>query len=478
MKNTKLIRVVAALVDTRNLILYTEDGNTVVIPQGDPRLAKILDIVTPICAAGGVAEVVINPIDTYSQFEESTGGLVKLFRVARSKLFNFFKATDKTTSSVPPQIIGDVVAQLRKATVEIMQHAVPISECSLGDTDLYNGPTHQEGDSGDTLIAVTGTNVLPDVHKLKAQMGRAVAEGSGTGLALFIARASTCNRQHTQEDLMRFMERGDLPIANDGSIIIYKVLKRTQNGTFTYVDCHSKQVPQKVGTLVHMAPNLVDHNRAQECSNGLHVARRGYLSSFSGDVCVIAKVNPEDVIAVPYHDANKMRVCAYHILYELSAEDYAELCKNKPLKTNQGKQMLANAISGDHVGILSDVEIGGHCGKNLTIKDSDAPEQEAIAIKLANPTEATPMAEPLKEVGELQSPAVDPKKAAAAAAAVQAPTVLSRSDQARVLYTRFKKATKEEKAEAAQHVLAFKKAKKVSWEVLGITDAEVEKLMK
>ena len=37
------IRIMAAVVDTKRLTLYKEDGDTVLIPQGDPRLARIVE---------------------------------------------------------------------------------------------------------------------------------------------------------------------------------------------------------------------------------------------------------------------------------------------------------------------------------------------------------------------------------------------------------------------------------------------------
>ncbi|MEL2330844.1 hypothetical protein, partial [Klebsiella pneumoniae] len=86
------------------------------------------------------------------------------------------------------------------------------------------------------------------------------------------------------------------PIADDGCIVIYKLLLKdgpSDHKEFSYRDIHSQKVPQSVGTLVCMNESLVDPDRRNECSNGLHVARRQYLGNFSGNVCVLAKVAPE-----------------------------------------------------------------------------------------------------------------------------------------------------------------------------------------
>lgn len=480
--NPHLVRVVAAVVDIHNLTLYTEDGNTIVIPQGDIRVAPIVRIVTPICAAGGVAEVDLSTENFYSAMEKKSNGLVKLFRVARNKLAAFF-TTSNEADLVPPMEIGKPaqISKLQAATEEIMKHAVSVSDPKFTEQDLHTADDHQEDTNhGDTVIAVVNNRVLPDAHKMKAQIQHAVATDNPVALANFIERCASSKGRHTMEELMRFMQRGDLPIANDGSIVIYKILRKKKiagHEEFDYVDCHTGRVPQSVGSYVYMDESLVDPNRGQECSSGLHVARRGYLSGFSGDVVVIAKVCPEDVIAVPTYDSNKMRVCGYHILYELNAEDFAELKANRPIKSSDGKKKLANAISGDHVTALTYVKIGAHGGADITKKAKPVEQQEA-ALKAAEVTDDTPEASAIQNEADYKAEAIDPKTVAQDVQATKsgAPT---RAEQARALYIVFKEAKdKKSKADAAAVLMAFKKSKKVGWDSLGITSSEVEKLSK
>lgn len=196
--------------------------------------------------------------------------------------------------------------------------------------------------------------------------------------------AVASKRNHSAQDLMKFLQKGDLPIADDGSIIIYKVLRSKSNGKHTYVDCHTKNVPQRVGSYVHMAESLVDPDRRNECSNGLHVARRGYVGGFSGDVCVIAKVAPEDVIAVPQYDANKMRVCGYHILFELSDDDFKKLKKNQPITdTTEGKLLVGRAIAGDHPPPIENVKITEHHGRGIVITSLQVAKAPVVEVKPA-----------------------------------------------------------------------------------------------
>lgn len=395
---TNLTRIVAVVVDVKKATFYKEDGETVVLFQGDPRLRPILEQITPQLEEQKYADVDFTSENAWKEFEEKANGAVRLFRIAKSKLANWF-GTKKETS--PPIELGAVPKEqlnqerAKSAVDEILKHATPVKDpnftedtvaCQRPVAEMNNQTPNDRTNEGkdahfdkhrDTIIAVTESGkVVPGVERIKSQF---VAAGKGDnikGMALFLERigAVTEKRSHTTADLLRFMERGDLPIADDGCIIIYKKLERT-NQPGIYVDVHSKRVLQKVGSYVHMDSKMVDHNRRNECSNGLHVARRGYIGSFGGNVIVLAKVRPEDVIAVPDYDANKMRVCGYHIIAELTPMQFQAINTNRPISQAEGgEELLGRAISGDHIAVIQRVHIGGDKGTNLTITDLvDAP---------------------------------------------------------------------------------------------------------
>ena len=103
------VKVVAAAVNMTELTLYLVNGETIRIPQGDPRVKKIVEYVTPIVTAGGIAEVDLNAENTYKQFEEQTNGLVKFFKVAKSKLSGFFKKQKE--EAIAEMVIGKLPTQ-------------------------------------------------------------------------------------------------------------------------------------------------------------------------------------------------------------------------------------------------------------------------------------------------------------------------------------------------------------------------------
>lgn len=491
-QEAKLLRIVAAVVDTRQMTLYKEDGSTITIPQGDSRIRRIVDEATPQILKQGWADIDVSDdsVNSYRQFEEKTSGMVRLFRIAKKKLESIFKSEPDIVDSMQ---LGELpqkedVQKALSAMDEVIKHAQPVSHPEFNELGVAkqnkivekDGATpnkNPEDNSTHTMVAVVGNKVIPGVEKIKNQFDRASRLGSTEGVENFLKRISAFidQRRHSVEDLLKFMERGDLPIADDGSIVIYKILRRKDGH---YVDCHTQQVPQKLGSLVCMSPDLVDPNRRNECSNGLHVARRGYISQFHGDVCVIAKVHPEDVIAVPEYDANKMRVCGYHILFELSQDDYSKLKANRPITdTRDGQILLGRALRGDHPPPIEEVRIGGHRGTNIKVTalsktgtKGTSTTVEITASALTDDPQAESLDSPVdaaqvsKQVEQDRAKAPQPVQNAAP----------SRKERARTLFHEILGAsTSDEEKRLAALLVAHKRASKSSWSTLGITDDEV-----
>jgi hypothetical protein len=527
------IRIVAAVVDTRQLTIYKEDGSTMLIPQGDPRLRRILEVATPQLQSQGWADVEISEVaeNSYADFQEQSKG-IRFFRVAKERLKKLLKLEDTPNNGhVESQVVGSVpkppspaatvqpatpvgvatapvatedddtvpvltdvlvqgtddqeetfepveqvpetkVEQTMSAIDEIIAHATPVTSNTFNETGIVKQRTMAEGYSQtkahpdesaeDTIIAVVDDKIIPGMELIKSQFGHAAKMGSTQGVENFFKRLSTVieHRSHSVEDLLKFMERADLPIADDGSIIIYKVLSRSRG---KYVDCHTHKVEQWVGAYVCMDPSLVDRNRNNECSNGLHVARRGYISGFSGNVCVLAKLAPEDVITVPTYDANKMRVCGYHILKELPDGLYSLLKSNRAItQTDDGKRILADAISGNHVRKTHEVRITGSRGAGVIVKDIPKDEEPAPILTPEAPAE-------VEAIPDDHSTADKPVVPAEVEQVAQA--TLTRKEQAQKLYDLWQQASTEaEKSTALDALVLFKKAAKVGWDRLGIPD--------
>lgn len=526
----KLVTIVGISVDAQNAVLYLEDGSTVTIAQGDPRLPNIVNAAKKHIPLEGSAVIdIAEPVKVRNEFketEEGTGGLIKFFRVAKSFIKKFIdtESPEKVDESVahisplelgikPGQTILDVeeaddltyALEAQPAAVEAVVET-PVAEVtkpaeltndqkielatarmrelagkgSTVDDPEFHKPITDE--DPDTIVAVntkTGS-VIPHAHKLSSQMKAASKLKDFSGFVNFINRLEPVlkDRGHSAEDLMKFIEYGDLPIADDGCIVIYKRLKEKGN---TFVDVHSGNIKQNVGSYVFMRPGLVDPNRRQDCSNGLHVASLGYLSSFSGNVTVMAKVRPEDVFAVPEYSHTKMRVCGYHILAVLPESLRKHVNSGGSISSiPEGKELLNKVLRGAHVGITELVEVGGHNGSNVTytkVENTETAKAEEVKVDLVKET--------LEQSDLSEAPVSTEKAAPVLATDLKEPTSIVvpeiKKSKLDVLFEAFEQAYLEDDLDKAltlaNNIVDAKKRAKKGWVALGFNRQAVDLLM-
>ena len=369
MEKPNTIRVASAVADKKQAILYLEDGNTLIIKQGDHRLGDLLDHIIPITVRGEVAVIDLQDLSVYAAFEQKTQGMTKFFRMTKNKIKGWFGGqteTHKATISEDgKQAIMAAVMGTAMTEEEVAEHGQPVDMTDEVGPDEVVVAVVENKDTGKKAV-------IPGVQAIKPLIDHAVRTNSAEAVQNFLTRCAQFidKRQHSVDDLMRFLERGDLPLAEDGSIIAYKMLKygKHPKGGEYFVDCHSGGITQRVGSYVCVNENLVDLNRRNECSNGLHIARRGYLSGFGGDVCVLCKIDPEDVMVVPHNDPNKVRVKGYHILGVMSDEAMKLLKANKPMTGEEDAlEMVYRAIKGDHIDRIERVQVNGQYGTNVEV---------------------------------------------------------------------------------------------------------------
>lgn len=471
-----MIRVIAAVVDEKQLTIYKEDGQTVTILQGDKRLRPILDVITPAILAKKIPVEVDLMEDsvtdtTYRDYEKKTGGLTRFFRVAKSAIKSLLGGNQEEATPVAPQTLGDVPSAnvthdftdstnpvVEKAIEEIMANAQPVSHESFKDEDTTNEHS---------IVAVLETTdgkktIVPEVQNLKNHMRHAVQNENIKGMESFLARLGKVihTRDHTVDDVLRFMKRGDLPLSDDGDIIAYKVLTTDGRGKVLkpgeFVDCHSRQVVQKVGSFVRQDEKLIDKNRRNECSTGLHIARRGYLRGFSGDVIVMVKIKPEDVVAVPPREPDKIRVAGYHIVGQIPASEHDILRNNKPMEGTEALKLLTQTIAGDHIEVTEIVNITAAYGGSFDI----------IPVEGVKVTETV-----IKEETKITTPVIEPEDPKALTAEKIQPDTVAKTVKA-ATQTKAQQAMTLFMAGKFDELGAFKKAAKKSWEALGFSGAE------
>lgn len=342
------VRVVSMINDIHNTTLYLDGASPITLPTSRSRTQAIIDEITPVLALRKIAEVDLDKYTIEGAIEKKSKGLMRFMKVAGSKLTALFSR----------QNVNEAVSE------PSYEYHVDLPE--------------------ETTVAVVDGKEIPGVEFLEKHMEHAVSTDNIVGLQRFMERIAAVvdARGHTVQELLRFMEKGDLPIADDGSIIAYKILKYDPNHEERFVDRHSKKVSQAVGSRVSMDAKLVDPSRRVECSSGLHIARRGYIRSFSGELVVLVKIAPEDVIAVPRNEPNKMRCCAYHIVAQLDDAAYDLLRKDESMTTNEkASRILANVIKGNHVGVTEHVVIHGAKGDGVVIEKTLEAAQQVIELE-------------------------------------------------------------------------------------------------
>lgn len=120
-------------------------------------------------------------------------------------------------------------------------------------------------------------------------------------------------------ELYGFLEASDLPITPDGHFQAYKMVKKN------YTSIYDKKTDNSIGSTPSMERNMVNDDRDQTCSNGLHFCSQGYLGSYGtapGTRCMVLKINPRDVVSIPSdYNNSKGRACKYEVIGEL--EDWS-----------------------------------------------------------------------------------------------------------------------------------------------------------
>lgn len=158
------------------------------------------------------------------------------------------------------------------------------------------------------------------------------------------------------KELYGFLEKGKLPITPDGHFLAYKKVGAD------FMDVHSRTVLNKPAymlspleleempmtggklkevtvdvedgvTVVSMPRNMVNDDRDQTCSEGLHFCSQEYLGHFGGSEVVILKINPKDVVSIPsdYNDT-KGRCSSYQIVGVVNgpvAEAFSSVVEDK-----------------------------------------------------------------------------------------------------------------------------------------------------
>ena len=138
-----------------------------------------------------------------------------------------------------------------------------------------------------------------------------------TPMVLFLENLMSNPSKRAVDELFGFLEACTLPITPDGCFLAYKRIRED------YKDVHSGSMDNSVGKVLEMPRNMVDEDKNNTCSYGLHFCSYDYLKSFSGARIVVLKINPRDVVAIPQdYNNSKGRTCKYEVVDEIKLNEY------------------------------------------------------------------------------------------------------------------------------------------------------------
>lgn len=241
---------------------------------------------------------------------------------------------NKEWDSIPSLV--DVVQSVKKYT--------------NGSVELVDGVVKYKGE----LLHNAVTDKIIDMNNQGYDVGPLVA---------FLENLLQNPSRTAIQELYLFMEAGKMPITEDGCFLAYKRVRDN------YRDVHSGKVLNKpanlltdeeVGlipytvngvtvalengtTVVSMERNMVDDDRNNTCSYGLHFCSYDYLQHFCGDRIVVLKINPKDVVSIPAdYNNTKGRTCRYEVIGEIGVN-----FEHKDMKKAVHQQPEAIALSED-----------------------------------------------------------------------------------------------------------------------------------
>lgn len=195
--------------------------------------------------------------------------------------------------------------KMSKLNKELEQYGL-VSE---GDDYYYNG----------NLLPIDLADYLYD----------AIDRGSALPIVKFIQRLFENPNHDTRMRLFTFLQKGKLPINENGHILAYKVV------TGSYLDKRTKSINNTPGTIVpRFTWSQVDTNNSVTCSRGYHVCSLDYLIGggfySEGDRVVSASFDPADVAAIPpdYNDS-KLRCLQYKVIADITDQFVKERKKTR-----------------------------------------------------------------------------------------------------------------------------------------------------
>lgn len=245
-----------------------------------------------------------------------------------------------------------------------------IKEGNLDDIHEIIDPAKKIINFGESFITVKDGVVCIDGLTIPGELGSRILAFADAALpymplVYFFRNLNNNTSFRAVQGLFRFLEANHHPLTEDGCFIAYKKVVRVYSSDdqsdeerktesedpakWQLVDSYTKTFNNSIGSKPKVPRNQVDENPNKTCSKGLHVAAFEYANTYIGNVLIEVKVNPANVVAVPFdYNDQKMRVCEYEVLGITEGARAEQLaidnkdCDNKDNEDNEDNENNEN----------------------------------------------------------------------------------------------------------------------------------------
>lgn len=167
-------------------------------------------------------------------------------------------------------------------------------------------------------VSVSNTNT-PIMKFIKILQEKGVVDSEINRIKPFLENMFKNPFIDAVHEIYDYCKAMDFEITDDGCFLAYKKVRKDLGSVFD-----NGKTKHKIGEYTEV--KIYDTERTNVCSNGLHFCSKSYLQHYPGDVIIIVKVNPKDVVSIPVdYNFAKGRCRKYLVVGILSD-------KNKTLK--------------------------------------------------------------------------------------------------------------------------------------------------
>lgn len=234
------------------------------------------------------------------------------------------------------EIIAACLAEDFEKAITLANTGKTIEKWSLGAFEFKNGKLYY---CGETLHGSLIEKIIKSIQEGDQNVNKYV----------FFLEDALRNDKNSYNEMWDFIKHNDIKIHNNGAIIGYK--KVTVGADGKLYDSYTHTVPNDPGTLVQMPRHLVNDNKSETCSYGLHVGSIDYVRNFSGNQIVKVLVAPANVVSVPTdYNGQKMRCSEYFVLetldYDMNTLAHETDCLRVATVNREGLYSVEEVVPG------------------------------------------------------------------------------------------------------------------------------------